>query len=293
MRDPVVRLSQVHRSFGKTHVLQGVDLDIPAGSVVGLLGKNGAGKSTLIQCLLGLRRVDAGEISVYGESPRELTADTKARIGFVSQDVELYPWMTVAQTLDYIGSFYPLWNRHWVHETSAHWDLQSSQNVGKLSRGQRQKLGILLALGHEPELLVLDEPAASLDPSARRDFLATLLDRVAELGQTVLFSTHITSDVERVADRVAILRDGVIALDDETDRLKEQLKRVRLISRHDLPRDLEVPGAISVRVRGHEAILSLHGLDDEMLRDLATQWNAQTEVHDLNLEEIFLELHHD
>lgn len=293
MTDFPVAVSGLTKGYGGAPVLQGIDLSIAPGSVVGLLGRNGEGKSTLLKCVLGLLRRDDGDARVFGRDAWHLDAETKARIGYVPQDVELYGWFTVGQTLDYVGSFYPMWNPTFVAETARAWGLRPDQRVKALSRGQLQKLGILLALGHEPELLVLDEPAASLDPSSRREFLATVIERVADLQQTVLFSTHITSDVERIADRVAVLKGGRIRLDEELDTLKSTMKRVRLFGSIDLPRDLRVDGAISVHVRGKEATVALPAVGDEILRRLESDFRVRTEVQDLNLEEIFLELHRD
>lgn len=293
MTELPVQIRGLTRSFGRVEVLRGVDLEIPSGSVVGLLGRNGEGKSTLLKCLLGLLRRNAGEVSVFGRDSWELDADTKARIGYVPQDVDLHGWFTVEETLNYVGSFYPLWNPTFVADTARAWGLDLASKVKTLSRGQTQKLGILLALGHEPELLVLDEPAASLDPSSRREFLSAVLERVADLDQTVLFSTHITSDVERIADRVAVLKGGRIRLDEDLDDLKSRIKRIRLIARTDLPRDLSVDGALNVRVRGNEASISLPMEDPGVVRRLESTWGASAEIEDLNLEEIFLELHRD
>ena len=287
-----IRARGLRKSFGSKTVLDGIDLEIPNGSVVGLLGRNGAGKSTLLKCLLGLLRIDSGEATVLGLDPWKLDADAKTRLGFVPQNVELYPWLTVQQTLDYVGNFYPLWNDAFALDTARKWELGLGDKVGTLSHGQAQTLGIVLALGHEPELLVLDEPAASLDPAARREFLAMMLQYVADLGQTVLFSTHITSDVERCADRVAILRAGKIQLHEELDVLKESVKRIRLIASRELPRDMKVEGAMALRVHTNEATLSLRNCEPTFVRKLEREWDARAEVLDLNLEDIFLELHH-
>ena len=293
MTESIVHAHGLTKSYGRTRVLDGIDLDVPAGSVVGLLGRNGEGKTTFLKCLLGLLRRDDGDARLFGRDSWNLDPDTKARIGYVAQDVDLHGWLTVEDTIGYVGSFYPLWNQNFALETMRAWKLDPQAQVKSLSRGERQKLGILLALGHEPELLVLDEPAASLDPASRREFLATVLERVADLEQTVLFSTHITSDVERIADRVVVLKDGRIRLDEDLDTLKSSMKRVRLIGRVDLPRDLTVDGALNVRVRGNEAMVALPSADDGLLRRLESTWDARAEVQDLNLEDIFLELHRD
>ena len=208
---------------------------MPAGSTLGLLGKNGAGKTTLIKCALGLIRPEAGTIDVFGEPAWSLSAEAKARLGYVPQVPQLYGWMRVRQILAYTGSFYPHWNEQLLARLALEWEIPLEQRCQTLSEGQAQKVAILLALGHEPDLLVLDEPAASLDPIARRDFLNTLLSLVADGRRTILFSTHITSDLERVADRVAIIRDGQVSYAGELDALKDQVKRLHVTSAHGLP----------------------------------------------------------
>src|SRR4051794_17525083 len=201
-------LSGLLKRYGRKLVLGGVDLTIPTGSVTGLLAKNGEGKTTLIKAALGLIKTDAGEARVLGERPRELSADAKARIGYVPQVVTLYPWMRPKQLLSYTAAFYPDWNQRLAEQLLRDWRVDPETKVGALSVGTLQKLSIILAMAHEPELMILDEPAAALDPQARRDFLKALLDVAADGRRTILFSTHITSDLERVADSVAILRGG-------------------------------------------------------------------------------------
>jgi ABC-2 type transport system ATP-binding protein len=190
--------------------------------VLGLLGTNGAGKTTLIKCALGLVRPQVGTAKLLGEDSWNLSAAAKMRIGYVPQVISLYPWMKVRHLVDYTSAFYPNWNRDLSARLVAQWTLPGEDRVGTLSVGQLQRLAIVLALGHEPELLILDEPAASLDPLARREFLQLIIDLAVPGQRTVLFSTHITSDLERVADRVAILKSGRIAWQGLLEELKEQ-----------------------------------------------------------------------
>ena len=224
MNEPTIELRGVVKSYGEKVVLTGLDLSVQRGSVLGLLGTNGSGKTTLIKCALGLIRPQSGEARLLGEPAWTLSAEAKSRIGYVPQIINLYPWMKVCQLIDYTAAFYPNWNHNLVARLIKELDIPAKDRIGPLSVGQLQKVAILLALGHEPDLLILDEPAASLDPLARRRFLQMII-YLAEPGKrTVLFSTHITSDLERVADRVAILKSGRIAWHGLLDELKEQTR---------------------------------------------------------------------
>jgi len=287
-----IDIRQLEKTFASKRVLQGVDLQLPAGTVLGLLGQNGSGKTTLIKCALGLLRPTAGQATVLGDDAWHLSADSKARLGYVPQEVVSYPWMRVRQVIAYTAAFYPTWNQPLVDDLCRRCQLPLEDRVGPLSVGQLQTLGIVLALGHEPDLLVLDEPVASLDPSARRHFLRTLLEIVDQPNRTVLFSTHITSDLERVANRVAILRDGRITFHGELDELKERVKRLHIASRHDLPQSFAVPGALRCVVEGAAAMVSVADFNGPLVDQLRKTWDADVTVHDLNLEEIFVEMHH-
>ncbi|MCE5267046.1 MAG: ABC transporter ATP-binding protein [Planctomycetaceae bacterium] len=222
MTEPAIELRGITKSYGKKPVLAGLDLSVPHGSVVGLLGVNGSGKTTLMKCALGLIRPQAGQARLLGEPSWTLSAAAKARIGYVPQVVNLYPWMKVRHLLEYTAAFYPNWNDDLVARLTKEWDIPRDDRIGPLSVGQLQKVAIVLALGHEPDLLILDEPAASLDPVARRQFLQEIISLAEPGRRTVLFSTHITSDLERVADRVAILKSGRVTWHGLLDDLKEQ-----------------------------------------------------------------------
>ena len=292
MSETVLRARDLAKAFGEKKVLDGVSWDVPQGSVVGLLGRNGAGKTTLLKLLLGLLRADRGEMSTLGEEPWHLSAEAKARLGYVPQEYRPYPWMTAGEVLDYTGAFYPRWNRPLLDTLAEKWRVDRAEKSGTLSPGQRQKLGLLAALGHEPELLVLDEPAASLDPAARRAFLELVLDVVSDGAHTVVISTHIVSDLERVADRISILRGGAIAYDDELDALKDRVKRLRVVASSALPADLGVPGILRADVRGREAVISVLSGSDRLARDIGERFDATVQVQDLNLEDIFVEMSH-
>jgi ABC-2 type transport system ATP-binding protein len=229
MNTPIIRLSSISKYFGGTQVLQGLDFQVLPGQVIGLLGRNGAGKSTLLECLLGLRETDGGSVTIYGEDVNALSDATRARIGYVPQKSDLFEWMTPRQMLDYCKALYPRWNAAKVDGLLARWGFDKAMQdkpISKLSGGAQQRLSIIRALGPDPDLLILDEPVSSLDPVGRRDFLRELIDGVIEHGTTVVFSTHILSDLERVALDVAFLKDGKIALQGPLDDLLEGARRV-------------------------------------------------------------------
>jgi len=281
----------VWKRFGKKAVLKGLDLQIPRGAVVGLLGSNGSGKSTFLKCLLGLLKIDDGEITLGGDHYWDLSVETKSRLGYVPQDIKLFDWMLARQMIGYTGAFYPRWDDALVEQLVEQWEVPWDDRVGTLSTGQKQKLALVMALGHRPDLLILDEPVGSLDPVSRREFLKSLVDLTSDEQHTVLFSTHITSDLERVATHVAILRDGKIEYFNELDELKEQVKRIRITAAAELPASLQVPGALRIEVDGCDALVAVAEINEELIENLKQRWQAQVTVEDLNLEEIYLEVH--
>ena len=290
MNRPVIDIRDCVKGYRTKYVLKHLDLQVPQGSVLGLLGKNGAGKTTLIKCALGLLKPESGTIRVWDDVPLDFSPQSKERIGYVPQSDRPYPWLSVQEILDYTGSFYPRWNRSLVDSLVREFELDPEDRVGILSEGQAQKLAIILALGHEPELLVFDEPVASLDPAARRQFLKKILEIVSDRECTIFFSTHITSDLERVADRVALLKDGQIDFCGELDVLKDEVKRLRITSPLPLATSIQCQGLLHYEVVRHEAILAVRGYGPQLRQEIVQTFGPDIEVEDLNLEEIFLEL---
>ena len=246
--------------IGARTLLSPTSFSVGAGDRVGLVGRNGSGKTTLIETLLGLREPDAGAALLLGQPSAKLDDAARARIGYVPQRSDLFEWLTADQLLAYFRSFYPRWNTAKVDGLMSRWDIARGKPIGKLSGGQQQRLSIVRALAHEPELLVLDEPVASLDPAGRRDFLGELVEQVVDRRTTVVFSTHILSDLERVALDVAFLTGGKIALHAPLDELLESSVRLggvpadieRFIAEHQL---LAIPRAAGAPLiaRGRDA----------------------------------------
>jgi len=269
-----------------SNVLTGLDLTVQQGSVLGLIGRNGAGKSTLIRAMLGLLQPLSGTAFVFGELALKLSDRSKERLAYVPQQPEALAWLTAQQMLDYVGRFYPRWDQSFATRTLERWQIQPNKLLAKLSPGERQRVDLIRALASQPELLVLDEPAAALDPVARRELLREIALRAGESGTTVLFSTHIVSDLERVASEVAFLHQGKLLMQCTVDATKERYGR------------LWIPGQISYAAPIQS--LSRRRHDDDSLslvveRDAQGLWPEAASlpgarVDALGLEDLFVEI---
>ncbi|HVC95177.1 MAG TPA: ABC transporter ATP-binding protein [Pirellulales bacterium] len=285
---PIVELRRVTRQFGNKTALDDVSLSVPRGGVFGLIGGNGAGKTTLIKHILGLLRAQSGSVRVFGLDPVVNPVGTLGRIGYLSEDRDLPNWMRVGELMRYTRAFFPNWDESYAEELREAFDLDANAKIKHLSRGQRARAGLLAALAHRPELLVLDEPSSGLDPVVRRDILGAIIRTIAEEGRTVLFSSHLLDEVERVADRVAIIHQGRIMLTATMDELKETHRRVTLRFGQSLDRPPSLVGTLSCAGQGSEWTYICSG-EGEQLRRAAEAIGA-TVVDDagLTLDEIFV-----
>jgi len=232
---PPVEIRGLTRRFGAKVALEGVDLEIPRGCVLGLVGENGAGKTTLLRHVLGLLRAQEGRVRVFGCDPVADPVGVLGRIGYLSEDAELPGWMRAGELIRYSRAFYPAWDEAYAGALRKEFALDPGARVRDLSKGQRARLGLLVALAHRPALLVLDEPSSGLDPVVRQDILTAIIRTIADEGRTVLFSSHLLSEVERVADRVAMMHRGKLLFCDPLEDLKEAHRRVTL--RFGAPRE--------------------------------------------------------
>jgi ABC-2 type transport system ATP-binding protein len=281
-------MSSVSKRFGSQQVLDGLDWQVESGQVVGLLGRNGAGKSTLLECMLGLRELDGGSVALFGTAGPALSEDARARIGYVSQKTDLFDWLTPVQMLDYFKAMYPRWNPGKVEGLLSRWNFDAAKRnkpIKKLSGGEQQRLAIIRALAHDPELLILDEPVSALDPVGRRDFLRELVEQVIERGTTVVFSTHILSDLERVAFDLAFLKDGRIALQGQTDVLLDGARRI--VAPTGVLPGAPLAGEVRRRQEGGVASVIVQAQNADVER-LAREPGVRVEA--LSLEDLFIEV---
>lgn len=285
MNHYVADLQSLFCSNGGPRVLKGLDWQIEAGKVIGLLGRNGAGKTTLLECMLGLRQAgtNTARIELFGEDIKNLSDANRARIGYVPQSPDLFTWLTAREMLDFFKTMYPRWNAAKVDHLLERWGFfaMAGRRIADMSLGEMQRLSIIRALAHDPDLLILDEPVASLDPVGRRDFLQELVNNVIERNTTVIFSTHILSDLERVAFDVAFLKDGKIALQGALDQLQEDCfclsGPAQALAHLNLARVVRSEPRMVVR------------LSEAELLDLRTR-NLPVRIERLNLEDLFVEV---
>ena len=288
----VISASGLCKSFRAKEVLNGVTLGVKKGSVYGFLGKNGSGKTTTIKCLLGLLHATGGSAAVLGCDSGQLSEAAKARIGYIPQENDLMGWMTVSQIIRYTKIFYAQWNDDTCTGLLERFEIPEKEIVGNLSTGQAQRLAIVLALSFNPEVLILDEPVGALDPEGRRDFLATILDIVRNGERTILLSSHITSDIERIADTIGILKDGRIQIEKPMEDLKDSVKKLHIIPRNGRAVETAtIPGLLSLRKEDAFVAVTVQDYSEEMKKSLETAFRADVEVCDLNLEDIFLSYH--
>src|SRR5450631_1580082 len=212
MSEAVINISDLTRRFGRKTALASVNLSLPAGAVYGLVGANGAGKTTLIKHLLGLLRAESGSVRVFGLDPVADPVGVLSRIGYLSEENDLPAWMRLDELIRYSRAFYPAWDDAYAEELRQTFALDPTAKIRNLSKGQKARVGLLIALSYRPELLVLDEPSSGLDPIVRRDILGAVIRTIADEGRTVLFSSHLLEEVEQVADHVTMISHGRIVL---------------------------------------------------------------------------------
>jgi ABC-2 type transport system ATP-binding protein len=290
MSDMTVQASHLSKSFGSRRVIDDLSFEVSPGDVIGVLGKNGAGKTTLLELMLGFTRPSGGEVQVFGHVSERLPGNAKVRVGFVPQQDELLEQLSVADQLRVVAAFYSGWDAELIARLCKEWGVNTRARIKSMSVGERQKLSILLAFGHRPDLLVLDEPVASLDPIARRQFLEQLVDASSDGRRAIIFSSHIVSDIERLANRIWILKEGRLDWQGDLDSLKESIVRIHIRGSAAQIAALSVPRALSLRRADAFATAVARDWDEDAARSVESQ-GCTFEPEPLSLEEIFLELH--
>ena len=290
MNEFVIEAAGLTRYYGDKAAVDRVDLRVPKGSVCGLVGRNGSGKTTLIKMLLGLVRPTRGKATVLGRDSRDIDPTTRARIGYLPETHPLYEWMAVGEAGRFFASFYPgQWNAGVFGGLVEYFELDPKAKIKRLSRGQKAQVALALVLAQEPELLVMDDPTLGLDAVVRREFVESIVELIQEGGRTVLLSTHVLSDVERVADRVVVLDRGRVRADCSVDSFREKVKRVHLTFAGTPPELPEMPGVVRAAVGEREITVTVAPFDEAALEKLKGLAPESVEVVDLGIEDAFVD----
>lgn len=284
----VIQIRGLTRQFGSKAALHDVSLTVPRGCVFGLVGENGAGKTTLIKHILGLLRAQVGTVRVFDRDPVEDPVGVLGRIGCLSEDRDLPDWMRVDELLNYMQAFYPTWDERFADDLRRDFELDLRQRVGTLSRGQRARAGLVTALAHRPDLLVLDEPSSGLDPVVRQDILGAIVRTVADEGRTVLFSSHLLEEVERVADHVALVHNGRIVMSDALDQIKQSHRRFTVRFPQPQYSAPQLKGALGCSGEGLEWTFLANGGSEDLRREVLERGGTIVEEAAPSLEEIFV-----
>lgn len=292
---PAIEVENLVASYGRRRAVDGLTLTVPQGTVYGFLGPNGAGKTTTIKTLMGFREPDSGRARVLGYDVVEESLQMRTRVGFVAETSSLYGYMSAHRHGKLCKSLSARWNQGFFERYLEFFRLPREVKASKLSKGQKAQLDLCLALGGDPDLLVLDEPASGLDPAARQKLLKVIVDAATE-GRTVFFSTHILSDVEAVADMVGIIKNGRLVIDDEIDRLRETHKVFRLVYAEE-PNEEELcllrylPDVTGAEKEGRSVRLQVRGEAESLHRILEERPYRVLDVDcaDMSLDEIFLQ----
>ncbi len=277
--------------YGSKCVVNQLSLRVPEGCVYGFLGRNGAGKSTTIKMLTGMVHPDDGTVSLLGQVVSTMPPEMRQRIAYLAEGHPLYAWMTIDALMRFTRPFYPAWNQGLFDQIVDHFQLNRKQKIKHLSKGQVAQVSLALGIAPEPELLILDDPTLGLDTVVRRDFLESLIQIIQKKGRTVFLSSHVLGDVERVADRIGVMVDGVLRVDCPTDEFKQSIRRVVLSFDTAPPPFAGCDGLVAAHVEERRLELVIVGYGDSH-RDLFGAMKPSPkniEVVELNLEDAFIE----
>ncbi len=287
--DVAVFADGLTKRYGNNDGVDGLDLSIPRGCKFGLLGPNGAGKSTTLKMMMGIIEPDAGHLNVLGNSTPASSPSLRSRIGYVPERHHIYQWMTIGEVIRFTRAFYPTWNDAFCDDLLRQYGLTLEKRVGQLSHGMLTKLALILALSHEPELLVLDEPTTGLDPIVREEFLEGILHPLVEQSaRTVIFSSHIMSDIETVSDTIAIINEGRLLVCRSKQELLNRTKRIVITLDDTKESYLKLEGTVMVQREEERRIYTIDDFKLDQIEALRKLDNVRSvDVHDMSLEEVF------
>jgi ABC-2 type transport system ATP-binding protein len=291
MNQTAIKTQDLTRYFGRRAVVDHLSIEIPRGCICGFLGRNGAGKTTTIKMLLGLLRPTAGTAQVLGCDAAGLSPAIRQRIGYVTEGHRLFRWMSIRRLERFQSAFLPeQWDRGFFAEMLDYFELSPRMKVKHLSNGQRAQVSLALTLAPRPELLIMDDPTLGLDAAIRRQFLEGMINLIMQEGRTVLFSSHILGDVERVCDRLLVLDRGVLRADCSLEQFRTSVMKIRTRFPAGLPTSLDLPGLLHVRQQGDDHECFCVGVSEAALAAWIRAANAEPyQVIPMSMEDQFIE----
>ena len=288
--EQAIETKALSKSFDGLPAVDKLYLSVPVGSIFGLIGPNGAGKSTLIQMLTGIIRPDSGDGFILGQSIRKRDGSIRNRVGYVPDVPVMYPGFTVTEMYRLGSKLYPFWDWERCRDLHQGFQLPEGQRIRNLSRGQKVQVALVMALALRPQLLLLDEPTAGLDPVVRRAFLQTIIEEVASQGTTVFYSSHNLNDLEQTADHIATIYRGRILFSHTLDELKELVHRLQIIFTGEPPEDVikSLPGLVDYHQSGRVITITITGHLDSISPRLVELEPELVKELNLDLENIFV-----
>lgn len=286
----IIETVELVKDFNGLKALNGLNLYVNEGDIFGLLGANGAGKTTTIKILLGLITPTEGEVRVFGQNPKTSREKLLQRIGYVSENTTLYQNMSVEELLRFTKGFYQSWDENLEKRYMDMFSLRKKEKISRLSKGMKSQLSLITALSFKPEILILDEPTNGLDPILRQEFIQAIIDEISKTGTTVFFSSHILSEVERVANNIAIIKSGKVSLLKELDDIKVNEKVIRVVFQHEVSQEqLMYDGVKEVIKQGKGYLIKVGENFEDVYKKISAIPHFALEIIERNLEDIFME----
>jgi ABC-2 type transport system ATP-binding protein len=291
MNEIVLETKGLTKYYGSTLAVDHMDLQIPRGCICGFVGRNGAGKTTAIKLMLGLLNPTAGSSRLLGCDSSALTPAIRQRIGYVTEGHRLFRWMSIGGLETFQRAFFPKqWDDKFFADMIEYFELSKKQKIKHLSNGQRAQVSLALALAPNPELLIMDDPTLGLDAAIRRQFLEGMIELIMRQGRTVLFSSHILGDVERVSDRIVVIDKGVLRANCSLEQFQKAIKKAILSFADSVPDQVNIDGLLHCKRSEKGLELTLVGTDDEKISEWAKSAGAENyNIVQMNLEDQFIE----
>ncbi len=291
MTEIVLQTQGLTKYYGSTLAVDHLDLKIPQGCICGFVGRNGAGKTTAIKLMLGLLKPTAGSSRLLGCDSQQLEPAIRQRIGYVTEGHRLFRWMSISELEKFQRSFFPKqWDDKFFADMIEYFNLPIKKKIKHLSNGERAQVSLALALAPNPELLIMDDPTLGLDAAIRRQFLEGMIELIMRQGRTVLFSSHILGDVERVSDRIVVIDEGVLRANCSLEEFRTAVKKVILSFTDSPPAEVDIEGLLHCRRTEKELELILVGTADEQIEKWADVNKAEKyQIVKMNLEDQFIE----